>query len=48
VKAEESVLGDDGLPCVEKVRPIVFEPFNHTYHGVGKLLGEAFALGKTL
>ena len=46
VKAEESVLGDDGLPRVEKVRPIVFAPFNHTYHAVGEYLGEAFALGK--
>ncbi len=48
VKADESVLGDDGLPRVEKVRPIVFEPFNHTYHGIGRLLGEAFALGKDI
>jgi flavin reductase (DIM6/NTAB) family NADH-FMN oxidoreductase RutF len=48
VKADESVLGDDGLPRVEKVRPIVFEPLNHTYHGVGRLLGDAFALGKDI
>ena len=48
VKAEESVLGDDGLPRVEKVRPIVFEPLNHTYHALGACLGEAFALGKDI
>jgi flavin reductase (DIM6/NTAB) family NADH-FMN oxidoreductase RutF len=48
VKAEESVLGDDGLPRVEKVRPIVFEPLNHTYHGIGACLGEAFAIGKEI
>jgi flavin reductase (DIM6/NTAB) family NADH-FMN oxidoreductase RutF len=48
VKVEEAVLGEDGLPRVEKVRPIVFEPFNHTYHGIGDCLGEAFALGKNL
>ena len=48
VKADESVLGDDGLPRVEKVRPIVFEPLNHTYHGVGRLLGDASALGKDI
>ena len=28
VKTGDSVLGEDGLPRVEKVRPIVFEPFN--------------------
>ena len=48
VKAEESVLGDDGLPRVEKVRPIVFAPFNHTYHGLGACVGEAFSLGKEI
>lgn len=46
VKAEDSVLGEDGLPRVEKVRPNVFEPFNRTYHAIGECLGEAFALGK--
>lgn len=46
VKAEESVLGDNGLPQVEKVRPFVFDPFDQTYHAVGRLLGAAFAMGK--
>lgn len=48
VKADESVLGEDGLPRIEKVRPILFSPTNHTYHSVGECLGEAFSLGKGL
>jgi len=48
VKAEEAVLGEKGWPEIEKVRPILFAPKNHTYHGVGKCLGNAFSIGKEL
>lgn len=48
VKADESVLGGKGLPDIEKVRPILFEPEIRTYHGVGKLIGEAFSIGKEM
>lgn len=46
VKAEESVCGEDGLPDIEKVKPILFEPEVRSYHGVGRLLGRAYSLGK--
>ncbi len=46
VKADEAVLGDKGLPDITKVRPIIFGPEIRTYHGVGKYLGQAFAIGK--
>ena len=48
VKAEESILGPDGWPDVEKLRPIIFSPGNHRYYGVGRTLGEAFSIGKDL
>ena len=48
VKAEESVLGEKGLPDIEKVRPILFDPEINTYHGVGKLLGRAYSIGKEI
>jgi flavin reductase (DIM6/NTAB) family NADH-FMN oxidoreductase RutF len=48
VKAEDSVLGEKGLPDVEKVKPILFEPEVRTYHGVGRLLGDAYSIGKTV
>jgi flavin reductase (DIM6/NTAB) family NADH-FMN oxidoreductase RutF len=46
VKAEEAVLGTTGLPDIEKVRPIIFSPGDRNYYGIGKWLGEAFAIGK--
>lgn len=46
VKADESVLGESGLPDIEKVKPIIFAPGTQTYHGVGKYLGKAFSIGR--
>jgi len=48
VKADEEVLGDRGLPDIEKVKPLVFGPEVRTYHGIGRYLGQAFAVGKDL
>ena len=48
VKVEESVLGDDGKPDIEKVRPILFSPDTDAYHGVGSVVGKAFDMGKDL
>ncbi|XOQ52207.1 MAG: Flavin-Reduct domain-containing protein [Succiniclasticum sp.] len=43
--AEEGVLGSDGLPDLEKIRPVVFDGIHNQYFGLGKLLGGAFRLG---
>jgi flavin reductase (DIM6/NTAB) family NADH-FMN oxidoreductase RutF len=48
IKAEESSLGPDGNPMIEKVQPIVFAPRERTYHGLGTLLGKAFEVGRGL
>jgi len=48
VKAEDSVIDEKGYVDIEKVRPILFEPEINTYHGVGKLLGRAFSMGKEI
>jgi len=48
VKADEACLGADGLPDIEKIRPILFSPEGHNYHGVGRFIGKAFSLGKGL
>jgi flavin reductase (DIM6/NTAB) family NADH-FMN oxidoreductase RutF len=48
VKADEHVLGDKGFPDIEKARPIIFGPEIRTYHGIGKFLGQAFAVGRDL
>ena len=49
VKAEESVLGGEkGLPDIDKAMPFVFAPGSRTYHGIGKVLGNAFSIGKEI
>ncbi len=48
VKADGTVLGEAGLPDVEKVRPMVYSPEAGRYHGIGGTLGKAYSIGKTI
>ncbi len=48
VKAEESILGEKGLPDIEKVRPLLFDPEINTYHGVGRLVGKTYKIGRQI
>ncbi len=48
VRVDEGVLGDNGLPDIEKVRPFVYSPEAGGYNGIGKFLGKAFSIGKNL
>jgi flavin reductase (DIM6/NTAB) family NADH-FMN oxidoreductase RutF len=48
VKADERVLGDDGLPDPDEVRPMVLSPEARVYHGLGEVLGKAFSVGADL
>jgi flavin reductase (DIM6/NTAB) family NADH-FMN oxidoreductase RutF len=46
VKAEESMLGDQGMADILKVKPFVFDTGQRAYHGIGELIGKAFSIGK--
>jgi flavin reductase (DIM6/NTAB) family NADH-FMN oxidoreductase RutF len=46
VKAETEVLGEDGLPDILKIQPLVYDTAHRGYHGIGPLLGQAFSVGK--
>lgn len=46
VKADEIMLGEKGMPDIEKVKPVIFGPEIRTYHGLGPYLGKAFSIGK--
>ena len=46
VKADESVLDDEGLIEVAKLRPTSFDPMGRKYFGLGECLGKAFSIGK--
>ena len=48
VKAEESVLNDQGRPDIEKVKPFLWAPSDRAYHAVGEFLGRSHAIGKDL
>ena len=48
VKVDENMLGEDGLPDIFKIQPVIYAPENRSYHGVGKYLGEAFSIGKKI
>ena len=42
VCAEESILGENGKVDPAKLRPITFDPMNHTYLALGEKVGQAF------
>lgn len=48
VKADASVLGEDGRVDILKVAPLVFDTARRGYHGIGPYLGKAFSAGKEL
>lgn len=45
IKVDEALLGKDGIPDLEKLKPIWFAPENRAYHGTGEYLGKAFSIG---
>jgi len=46
IKAEESVLGEHGIADILKIRPLVFDPGQGAYFGIGERIGKAFSIGK--
>jgi len=48
VRVDTTVIGPDGRPEMERVRPFVYDSARQEYYGIGKLLGKAFSVGKDL
>jgi len=48
VKAEEDMLGEDGVPDMARVKPLIFAPESRGYYKLGDYLGRAFSVGKRL
>ncbi|WP_292366129.1 MULTISPECIES: flavin reductase family protein [unclassified Methanoculleus] len=48
VKVDESVLGEDGKPDIEKIRPFAYDSMRQEYYGFGGVLAKAFSAGKEL
>jgi len=47
VSADTSILGEDGLIDVSKLRAISFEPVHNDYLVLGEKVGNAFSDGNT-
>ena len=47
VSADESILTDGNIDP-KKLRPITYDPVNHTYIELGNVVGKAFEIGKKL
>jgi len=45
VKADESVMEEDGLPDVEKIGAFVFAPARRVYYKIGGGIGKGFSIG---
>ncbi len=48
VKADESVLGENGIPDILKIKPLIFDPGSRSYYGIGGFLGKGFSVGKEI
>jgi flavin reductase (DIM6/NTAB) family NADH-FMN oxidoreductase RutF len=46
IKAEESVLDEQGMADILKVRPLIFDTGQGAYYSIGELIGKAFSIGK--
>ncbi len=45
IKAHEEILGENGLPDIEKVKPFIYATGNMAYYEVGKFLGKGRQMG---
>ena len=48
VKAEEATLGANGLPAMERVRPLVYAPEVQRYYAVADTVADAFTAAATI
>jgi flavin reductase (DIM6/NTAB) family NADH-FMN oxidoreductase RutF len=48
IKAEEGVIGKNGNPDMEKLKPIAYEPLNRRYFRIGDLLAKAHSVGREI
>jgi len=46
VKADASVLGEDGTPDAKKLKPFLYAPGNRGFYGIGEYLGDVPSLAK--
>lgn len=48
IRADESILAENGMPDIEKLRPMLYAPAEKAYFSIGRKIGGAFSIGKRL
>jgi flavin reductase (DIM6/NTAB) family NADH-FMN oxidoreductase RutF len=48
IKADEDVIGENGNPDMEKVKPIAYEPGTRRYFRIGSYLAKAHSVGRDI
>lgn len=48
VKADESILGPNGLPDMAKLKPFMYLPKDSNYYRMGEKIGKGFSVGKEI
>ena len=46
IKAEESILAENGLPDITKVNPFIYDSAGKGYYALGDFLGKAYSIGR--
>ncbi len=43
---DESILSENGLPDIEKVKPCIYDHVGPRYYALGEFLGKAYSVGR--
>ena len=46
IKADESILAENGLPDIAKVQPFIYNSAGSDYYALGEFLGKAYSVGR--
>lgn len=46
VKADEDLIGEEGVPDPMKLKPVYYDPGTRCYYSTGGLLGKAYSIGR--
>lgn len=48
VKVDPAMLGENGVPAIDRIRPLFFAPGGGFYYGAGLQVGKAYSIGKSI
>jgi flavin reductase (DIM6/NTAB) family NADH-FMN oxidoreductase RutF len=46
IKVDENCLGENGMPAIELIKPMAFDPAASNYNAIGGVVEKAFSVGK--